>query len=243
MIELRVTELCQYAKTDLDSVVANLRDTEITAKMNLGSAYHAFILRNKRDDLPKEMGIIEYANYLSNGAKEAKKLLLEQGKIPLLKPEYEKIMSDVKFLEPAINEIFPISAEFEKELSLKLNNDVNIVGHIDCLTGDKVIDLKISSVSYNLDKHIYDMRYNLQLYIYMLLANKQEAELVFVNTKSLTINVKTLSFGELSAECEKLLELAQKNYFICQEALSKPLVRKTAYNVPMWAYNELMQGE
>lgn len=237
---LRVTELCRYSKDNLESIIAELRgyDKEYIGKANLGTFWHKWILRPERESMPDDIALIDAMDYRTKLAQEARDKALKEGKIPLLKKEYESFISGLDFLKPAINDLFPMHCEFEKEVKGEIAG-IELIGHIDCIRKKQILDLKISEVSINLDKHIFDMRYNLQMYSYMLLSGLDYAELVFINPKALIIQIKTMAKAELESECEFLLEKAFKNMQTINKALDEPLILTSDYELPQWALANL----
>lgn len=237
---LRVTELCRYSGDSADSIIAELRgyEKEFIPKANLGTFWHSWILRADRESVPANIVVIESKDYRSKLAQKARNKAISEDKTPVLQKEYETFLQGFNFLKSKLYEIFPINSYFEYEIKGDLDG-LELVGHIDCMNENKVVDLKISEVNVKLDKHIFDMRYNLQLYLYMLLSKREYAELVFINPKSLTIYIKSLKMAELKDECEVLIKKAIDNMRVVNKALSEPLVVRSDYVIPQWAIANL----
>lgn len=237
---LRVTRICALSKDDLSDLIAEARGLDIaqTPKMTQGINYHAFILRNNRESIPANYEVIHFQDFRTKQAQMQRDEALAKGRLPILEKALDDMLKVINYLKPALYDLFPNSAEFEIEKSGYLN-DLEMVGHIDCLSAGRVIDLKVSYVGANFDKHIYDMRYQLQLFLYMKLTETEEADLVFLNPNTLSLCVKTFKLGEIAPECEALLKRAIKNYDFIESIKDKPLIHKSAYNTPQWAFNQL----
>lgn len=240
---LRVTELCRYSKDNISAILAELRgfEKDYIARANLGTFWHSWVLRNERESAPANIEIIKAQDYRTKEARELRDSALKAGKTPLLEKEFADFNQGFEFLKTALYQIFDSSFKFEVEIKGNLQG-LDLMGHIDCLSDEKIIDLKISEVAFDLNKHIFDMRYNLQMYLYMLLTNRICAELVFVNPKALTIQIKSMLKAEIEAECEVLINRAIDNMSIINSALDEPYIERTEYSTPQWALANLTKG-
>lgn len=252
---MRVTEICRLATKDMDTLIleANQGGVKPTDAMMLGTAYHAYILReNRLSGTPQSIVEIEADNFMTKSAKEAKQNALDNDLTPMLSSKLRKIENDVKKLNSRLDKIFEGAVEYEKEIKAYVDFGIGdtepslIIGHIDCLTKDKVIDLKVSEVNKDLNKLIFDCGYQLQMYLYMTLANVENAELVFLNPSSLSIKQVSMNYGEIKPECEALLRIAsekQKELMRIKNEEGGVYMTKSEYQTPQWAYQNLLQSE
>lgn len=244
---IRVTEICRLASQPLDKIVSEARLGRPPANeaMLQGTAWHALILRDNRDsaDIPSEIVLIDSDNYRTKQAQELKAQALAENKVPMLAKDYKVARESIDFLASALNQVFPAGAEYEVELQGRADYFSDIVGHTDCIAGDKIIDLKISTKGGDFNKLIFDSAYQLQVYLYMHLSGKTSAEIVFINPESLTITRKTLDYYTIQSEAESLLKLAHQKQKLVAEATQHALIQTSDYATPQWAYANLMQGE
>lgn len=251
---MRVTEICRLATKDMDTLIleANQGGVKPTDAMMLGTTYHAYILRHNRlSGTPQSIVEIEAENFMTKSAREARQIALDNDLTPMLSSKLREIENDVKKLNFRLDKIFEGAVEYEKEIKAYIDLGIDtepslIIGHIDCLTKDKVIDLKVSEVNKDLNKLIFDCGYQLQMYLYMTLANVENAELVFLNPSSLSIKQVSMNYGEIKPECEALLRIASEK----QKELMRIIVEeggvymtKSEYQTPQWAYQNLLQSE
>lgn len=252
---MRVTEICRLATKDIDTLIMDRLNGGVkpTDAMILGTIYHAYILREDRlAGTPQGIVEIEADNFMSKEAKEAKQNALENGLTPMLSSKLRDIEFKLRSLDTTLNNIFEGVVEYEKEIKAYIDFGMGdtehspIIGHLDCLTKDKVIDLKVSEVNKDLNKLIFDCGYQLQMYLYMTLANVEHAELVFLNSNSLSIKRVTMNYGEIKPECEALLRIAsekQKELIRIEVEESGIYMTKSEYQTPQWAYQNLLQSE
>lgn len=244
---MRVTEICRLASQPLEKLIseARLGKSQANEAMLLGTAWHALILRENRqsEDIPKEIVIIDSDNYRTKQAQELKNQALAENKTPILAKDYDIARKNIDFLASALDRIFSKSAQYEVEIKGKVDYFGEIIGHADCLTENKIIDLKISTKGGDYNKTIFDSAYQLQVFLYMHLSNKTQAEIIFINPDSLTITRKILDYYTLQSEAEALLEMAHKKNKLVLEAMKEPLIQESEYITPQWAYTNLIQGE
>lgn len=244
---MRVTEICRLAIQPLEKLIseARLGKTQANEAMLLGTAWHALILRDNRqsEDIPDELVIIDSDNYRTKQAQELKNQALSENKTPILAKDYETARKNIDFLASALDSIFTKSAQYEVELKGKVDYFGEIIGHADCLTENKIIELKISTKGGDYNKAIFDSAYQLQVFLYMHLSNKTQAEIIFINPDSLTITRKILDYYTLQSEAEALLEMAHKKNKLIIESIDEPLIQTSEYITPQWAYTNLIQGE
>lgn len=251
---MRVTEICRLATKDMDTLIMDMLSGGVkpTDAMMLGTAYHAYILReNRLSGTPQGIIEIEADNFLTKAAKEAKQNALDNDLTPMLSSKLRKIENDIEKLDYRLNKIFEGVVEYEKEIKSYINFEGDtepslIIGHFDCLTEDKVIDLKISEANKDLNKLIFDCGYQLQMYLYMTLANVEKAELVFLNPNTLSIKQVSMNYGEIKPECEALLRVAsekQKELLRIEVEEGGIYMTKSEYQAPQWAYQNLLQSE
>lgn len=206
---MRVTEIVRYAYNSLDALMLEQKDTP---QMLLGSAWHYFILRNNRETKPSNVVRIDANDYRTKASREIRDEALANGKIPLLRKEYNSIVEMMETLKNDIDKIFPSDAEYELEVEGDVHQFGKVLGHIDCLTKDDVIDLKISANTANLDKHICDFGYYLQMVLYMRMSGRETAKLVFINPDSLLIHIKRLDLHSLQNMANVMLRVAYSKY-------------------------------
>lgn len=251
---MRVTEICRLATKDMDTLIMDILSGGVkpTDAMMLGTAYHAYILReNRLSGTPQSIVEIEADNFMTKSAREAMQIALDNGLTPMLSSKLRKIENDVKKLNHTLNKVFEGAVEYEKEIKAYIDLGIDtepslIIGHLDCLTKDKVIDLKVSEVNKDLNKLIFDCGYQLQMYLYMTLANVERAELVFLNPNTLSIKQVSMNYGEIKPECEALLRVAREKYYKLINIENEQggiYMTKSEYQTPQWAYQNLLQSE
>lgn len=242
---IRVSEIVRLATRDINSIIAELNTPrETTDQMLLGTAFHSLVLRADRDDLPDDVWLIDSDNYRTKEAQRQKANALQNGLVPILIHQWDKMVAGLKYAERILDKYFnPITCKFEQSFVGEDKTFGKIKGRIDGIQDGCVNDLKYTSNQANLDKKIFDMGYQLQMFIYMVLANVEESNLVFFDPNTYLIQVKHLKLGAIKDECVELLNRAKKNMELVEQYKKGELgvICESDYATPQWAYTYLME--
>ena len=242
---MRVSEIVRLATRDINSIVAELNTPrETTDQMLLGTAFHSLVLRKDRDSIPEDIVIIDSDNYRTKDAKAQKDKALENGQIPILIHQWDKMLAGLKYAEKMLDIYFdPNICAFEQSFVGDDESFGKIKGRIDGIQNGCVNDLKYTSNQINLDKKIFDMGYQLQMFIYMILADCEESNLVFFDPNTYLIQVKHLKLEVIRDECVGLLNRAKRNMDLVEQYKKGELgvVCESDYATPQWAYTYLME--
>lgn len=242
---MRVSEIVRLATKDINSIIAELNTPrETTEQMLLGTVFHSLILRKDRRYVPEDIVIIYSDNYRTKYAQTEKDKALENGKIPILIRQWDKMLSGLKYAEKMLDIYFdPNICAFEQSFVGDDETFGKIKGRIDGIQNGCVNDLKYTSNQINLDKKIFDMGYQLQMFIYMNLSNCKESNLVFFDPNTYLIQVKHLKMESIKDECIGLLNRAKRNMDLVEKYKKGELgiVFESDYATPQWAYTYLME--
>lgn len=252
---MRVSEIREFAISNISDVIADIKNPKQPSDfVRIGTAFHSLILRNDRgsEKLPDNIQILDFADWRTKEARECKQKYYDSKDdyCPLLKQEYENIISIINSNIENINNIFNGEGEYEIAFvdefdDEPLNKFKKIKGRIDYLTKDCVVDLKTCSSLSGLDKKIFDMGYQLQMYLYMRLSGVENAKLVFLHTASGLLEIKNLDIIEIAPECEALLKKANKTFdeFQLYNTMGSVATKISDYMPPQWALGELLRIE
>lgn len=244
---MRVSEIVKLGTRDIGSIIKDkIKEQEQTDAIRLGLVTHSLLLRKDREGIPEDIAIIDFENYRSKDAQNAKQEAIENDKIPILIKEYDNIANGLEKAKKELNEYFnPEECDFEQSFFAEDEFFGKIKGRVDCIQNGSVInDLKVTTQTNMLDKKIFDFGYQLQMYIYMKLANLTSSNLVFYNPETYLVYVKHLHLNVIEQECLSLLERAKYNF----ELLTKydngemGVVSKNDYVTPQWAFTYLMEN-
>lgn len=240
---IRVSEIVNFATKNIETIIQEYQNPkETNQNMLLGTAYHYFILRSDRDTIPNDIEVLDFGDYRTTKAKEARQKALDNGKIPLLTKDLATIQDNIKKLMPTLDEFFPSTeCDFEKVFCDSDATFGDIKGRVDAIHNDTILDLKVSTNTLFLDKKIFDMGYQLQMFLYMNLAKKDTAKLVFLNPDSLFVKTKRLNIGSIENECIVLLKRAKRNMMLLEAWKNGEYTYENEgdYQAPQWALYSL----
>lgn len=244
---IRVSEIVKFATSDFDSIIKYFTiPQEQTESIRNGLVTHSLLLRKDRSGIPNDIAVLDYENYRSKEAQKEKNEAIDNGLIPILVNQYDKIVQVLDELDSDLNKFFnPAECEFEKSFFAKDDFFGDIKGRLDCIHNESVInDLKVTTQTQFLDKKIFDFGYQLQMYIYMQLANISESNLVFLNLETKILSVKKLYLEQIEQECLSLLQRAKVNYdkFQAYKRGELRILDCGEYNTPQWAYHYLLES-
>lgn len=215
----------------------------VTNEFTIGTAAHSLILENDTTNIV----VLDFPNYLTKAAKEAKAAVIADNKQPLLAKEWEQVqaMRDSAMNHPVAGQLF--SGHVPERSIFWEQDGMRYKVRPDALHPDLIVDLKttVNASPDEFGRKAYDFGYFVSAALYqegVRQVTGKQLPFVFVNVEktapylvSVTeLDEDALDFGHM------MIERGSRIYKECTESGVWPgYPTRTTTSLPIWAYSAL----
>lgn len=214
---------------------------------NIGTAAHSLILENDTTNIV----VLDFPNYLTKAAKEAKNAAIAENKQPLLAKEWGVVqaMRDAVMAHPVARQLF--TGHVPERSFFWEQDGMRYKCRPDALHYDKIVDLKttITADPSDFGKRAYDLGYFISAAHYQAGVKHHtgdELPFIFVNVEKMEpylVSVIELDDDALDIG-RMMIERGARIYEECMENNAWPgYPHKTTTGLPVWAYNQIEELE